>query len=170
MGVSKTYLFASRIVAAATPVFEEVIAVQRAGGEPAAIRTIFEEEHQDEAAIFGVARALDDAAKSVAFILAVDYPLVTTDLLQYLRDERKVPVWNGIVQPLCAVWRHEQLAAIGAAIASRRYDLQALIEQEIIPEPVLRARFSGEPLLNVNTPAELEAAERVHGKGFLPPR
>ena len=158
MGSSKTELFLARILAAATPVFDEVIAVQRAGGEPAGVRTIFEEEHEGDGAIFGVARALRDAGGD-AFLLAVDYPLITSALLRFLRDARRVPVWKGIRQPLCAVWTAAQLPRIEERIAAGRYDLQALIEQEIIPEPELRARFPGEPLLNVNTPEELEMAK-----------
>ena len=33
----------------------------------------------------------------------------------------------------------------------------------------LRARFAGEPLMNVNTPQELEEAERIYGR-FLASR
>jgi molybdopterin-guanine dinucleotide biosynthesis protein A len=162
MGSSKTELFLARIVAAASSVFDEVIAVQRAGGEAAPIRTIFEDAHEDDGAIFGVARALRDARQD-AFILAVDYPLVTANVLRFLRDERRVAVWNGRKQVLCAVWNASQLPRIEERIAARRYDLQALAEQEIIREPELRSRFSGEPLMNVNTPAELAAAEELYG-------
>ena len=44
-----------RVVAAASEAFETVIAVQRPGGESAAIPTIYEQAHEDEAPIFGVA-------------------------------------------------------------------------------------------------------------------
>jgi cyclic pyranopterin monophosphate synthase len=159
MGSSKTDLFLDRIIAAAAPVFDEVIAVQRSGGDQSAgTRTIFEEEHEGDGAIFGLARALRDA-QTDAFILAVDYPLVTSEVLRFIRDERGVPVWDGQQQPLCAVWSASQLPRIEERIAAGRYDLQALIEQEIIPEPELRARFPGEPLLNVNTPEELSMAK-----------
>ena len=162
MGLSKTALFLERIVAAARPVFDEVVAVQRFGGEAALIRTIFEEEHEGDGAIFGVARALRDADDE-AFLLAVDYPLITSDVLRFLRDERTVPEWNRRKQPLCAVWQAADLPRIEERIAARRYDLQPLAEQAIIAEAVLRARFPGEPLMNVNTPEELEAAERLYG-------
>jgi molybdopterin-guanine dinucleotide biosynthesis protein A len=162
MGISKTALFLERIVAAATPVFDGVIAVQRFGGEAAAIRTIFEEEHEGDGAIFGVARALRDADGD-AFLIAVDYPLISSDVLRFLRDERCVPEWNGRKQPLCAVWEAADLARIEQRIAARRYDLQPLAEQAMIAESVLRARFPGEPLMNVNTPEELEAAQRLYG-------
>jgi molybdopterin-guanine dinucleotide biosynthesis protein A len=162
MGVSKTALFLERIVAAARPVFDEVIAVQRCGGEVAAIRTIFEEPHEGDGAIFGVARALSDA-NGDAFLIAVDYPLVTSDVLRFLRDQRGVPEWNGQKQPLCAVWQPAALPRIEERIAARRYDLQPLAEQAIIAEALLRARFPGEPLMNVNTREELEAAEKLYG-------
>ncbi|HYK05451.1 MAG TPA: molybdenum cofactor guanylyltransferase [Thermoanaerobaculia bacterium] len=162
MGVSKAALFLERIVAAATPVFDDVIAVQRFGGEAAGMRTIFEEEHEGDGAIFGVARALRDATDD-AFLIGVDYPLITTAVLRFLRAERGVPEWNGRKQPLCAVWETAALPRIDERIAARRYDLQPLAEQAIIAESVLRARFPGEPLMNVNTPEELEAAERLYG-------
>ena len=89
MGASKVELFLHHIVAAARPVFDEVVAVDRAGGSQIpGIRTIFEEPHEGEAAVFGVVRALQDA-RGRAFLLAVDYPLVTGDVLRYLRDGLK---------------------------------------------------------------------------------
>ncbi len=163
MGASKTALFLPRILTAARPVFDEVVAVQRNGGAAAeGIRTIHEEAHDGDGAIFGLAASLRDA-KEHAFILAVDYPLVTSELLRFLADDGRVPRWNGHVQPLCAVWDPAALSRIEQRIASGLYDLQALIEQEIIPESMLRARFPGEPLMNVNTPEELEAAETLYG-------
>jgi molybdopterin-guanine dinucleotide biosynthesis protein A len=166
MRASKTDLFLERIAEAAKPLFEEVIAVQRYGGPQAHIRTIFEDEHDDEGAIFGVARALHDA-RADCFILAVDYPLITSDVLRFLRNRKGLPVWNGRAQPLCAVWPIEMLPVIEARIASRRFDLRGLREQEMIDESELRARFPGEPLANVNTPEELE---RLHEQGLLPSR
>ncbi len=163
MGRSKTELFLPRILTAARPLFEEVVAVQRFGGDAVdGVRTIFEEAHEGDGAIFGVARALGEAYAR-AFILAVDYPLITTDVLRFLADDGRVPVWNAQPQPLCAVWHSSLLPRIEERIASRRFDLQALRERDIIPEPVLRARFPGEPLLNVNTPEELMRAEKLNG-------
>lgn len=159
MGASKVELFLERVLAAAAPVFDEVIAVHRPDGEHLRIRTIFEERHEDEAAIFGVARALRDA-KEDCFLLAVDYPFITSDALRYLRDRAGVPVWNGVPQPLCAVWDAAALPRVEARIAARAYDLRGAIDREMIPEPELRARFHAEELLNVNTPEEWERGQR----------
>ena len=163
MGTSKRSMFLDRVVAAALPVFDELVAVERADGTKLpGLRTIFERAHVDEAPIFGVARALEDA-RGDAFLLAVDYPLVTPEVLAFLRDERRVPEWNGHPQPLCAVWSADARARVESAIATGRFDLRGVCEREMIGEAALRARFPGEPLLNVNTPEELQEAERSHG-------
>jgi molybdopterin-guanine dinucleotide biosynthesis protein A len=159
MGESKVELFLERIVAAARPVFDEVIAVQRPNIAMMNICTIFEEPHEHEAAIFGVARALRDA-NGKAFLLAVDYPLITSDVLRYLRDREGLPVWNDQPQPLCAVWDAALLPRLDERIAAHRFDLRTLGGQEMIAESELRARFPGEPLLNVNTPEEWQRAQR----------
>jgi molybdopterin-guanine dinucleotide biosynthesis protein A len=160
MGVSKTDLFLERIVAASSPVFEEIVAVQRSEAQPVAIRTIFEEPHAHDGAIFGVARALRDVEASgltQGFVLAVDYPMITADVLRHLRDRGGVPIWDGHPQMLCAVWEVRALPRIEERIARGQFDLHGLVDREMIPEDELRARFDGEPLRNVNTPVEWEA-------------
>jgi molybdopterin-guanine dinucleotide biosynthesis protein A len=167
MGQSKVDLFLDRIAAEARRVFDEVVAVDRPrdfpsaveGRAPQGVRLIFEDPHEEEGAIFGVQRALRDA-NAKAFLLAVDYPLITADVLRYLRDREGMPVWNGLPQPLCAVWDAQGLPGIEERIAARRFDLRTLGGQAIIPESELRARFPGEPLMNVNTPEEWDRAQR----------
>ena len=159
MGASKVELFLDRIVAAAAPVFDEVLAVQRAGGAVLPIRTICEEVHEGRAPVFGVIAALRHAAAK-CFILAVDYPLITSGVLRFLRDREGVPMWDGHPQPLCAVWDVSALPRLESRIGRREYDLRGAIHQDIIPETVLRERFGGEVLMNVNTPEEWERGQR----------
>lgn len=153
MGVSKTELFLDRVVAAAAPVFDDVFAVQRHGGDAATIPTIYEDAHEHDGAVFGVARALREVQEH-AFILAVDYPFLTSDVLRYLRDDGRVPVWDGRPQPLCATWSASALPRIEERIARGALDLHGLMNREMIPEEELRERFHGEPLRNVNSPEE----------------
>src|ERR1041385_2076503 len=72
-----------RVVAAASGAFDRVIAVQRPVGEAVEIETIFEEPHEDEAPIFGVAAAIRHA-NAKCFVIAVDYPLLTAEGLRDL--------------------------------------------------------------------------------------
>lgn len=172
MGQSKPELFLKRVVAAAQPVFDEVIAVQRPGGPAASIETIFETPHRDEGPIFGIARALLHAGGRRCAVVAVDYPLVTRELLQYLVKASAgammtVPVWGGRPQPLCGIYDPAILPLIRSRLAAGKRDVIGLIDEvpaKMIDEQTLRARFEGQPLLNVNTPAELEEAEALYGK------
>lgn len=161
MGESKAEMFLERVVAAAQSVFDTVTAIERIAGSEWRVRTLVEER---EGAIFAVLAALRDA-RSRCFLLAVDYPLVTPDVLRFLRDDGRVPEWNGRPQPLCAVWDAAWLPRIEGRVARGELDLRGAIETEIIAESELRARFAGEPLLNVNTPEDWERAQ-----GFLASR
>jgi molybdopterin-guanine dinucleotide biosynthesis protein A len=172
MGTSKVALFLDRIVAAARPLFDEVLAVHRPDGEPVPIRTIFELPHEGEGPLHGIARALADAPGRCV-IVAVDYPAITSELLAYLveRGSRSkapavVPVWHGHPQVLCAVYDPALLPLVEARIAAEEYDVRGLIAAagaEMIGEDELRSRFPGEPLFNVNTPEELREAEKLDG-------
>ena len=148
MGQSKAELFLDRVLAAARPVFDEVIVLDR--------------DREPRAPIFGVAEALRHARAS-CFILAVDYPLITSDVLRYLSASGAVPMWDGRPQYLCTVWNAALLPRVEERIAAGRFDLHGLLEQEIIDESEVRRRFGGEPLMNVNTPEELAEAERWYG-------
>ena len=166
--------FARIAIETARAVFSYVYAVQRAGGDALdGVETIFEPPHADAAPAFAVARAIEHAGEP-CFVMAIDYPLITSDVLRTLRDDffrsrapMLVPIWRGRPQMLCAGYSAEMLPLIRARIESKRFDLRGLIDEagaEVIAEDVLRARFEGEPLMNVNTPAELEEAESLYAR------
>lgn len=170
MGQSKADLFLGRVSAVARPVFDRVVAVERPDGEMRSIPTIFESPHDDDGPIFGVARALADAIER-CIILSVDLPLLTTAVLRDLRErfersnaEMLVPVWDGAPQVLCAGYSTKVLPLVERRIAAGRLSLRRLLDDadvQVVEEQVLRALFPGEPLMNVNTPADLSAAEKV---------
>ncbi|HLJ73857.1 MAG TPA: molybdenum cofactor guanylyltransferase [Thermoanaerobaculia bacterium] len=160
--------FLRRISTAAKPVFDDVIAVQRAGGRAAnGTTTIYEEPHELQAPVFGLWTALQNAGDR-CFVLAIDYPLITSEVLRYLASRASasaaamvVPQWNGKLQMLCAGYSPAILPRFAPRIAAGQLNLRGLTEDiEIIPENDLRERFTGEPLMNVNTAEELEEAAR----------
>lgn len=149
-----------RVVAAARGAFDRVIAVQRPGGDALAIETIHEEPHDDEAPIFGVAAAIRHA-NAKCFVIAVDYPLLSSDALRELAERFEssekamlVPVWNGVSQVLCAGYRPAILPEIDAGLAARKYDLQSLAAA------AERIEVSGDTWRSVNTIEELEEVRR----------
>ena len=159
--------FFDRAVSAARAVFDNVIAVQRPGGGKLHIETIEEAPHDDEAAVFGLLAALRHA-KATCFVLGVDYPLIDAGVLRFLRmrvDTSNanvvVPRWDGKLQMLCAGYSFDVEPLVTQHIARKQYDLHSLAQDaDIIEEAELRSRFGGEPLLNVNTPEELQSAMR----------
>ena len=165
MGEPKVPLFLPFVAAAARPVFDQIIAVQRANGSAAAeIETIFEEQHSEHAPAFGVARALQHA-NADCFILAVDYPLIRSEVLSYIQSHAGdliLPRWNDKLQVLCGVYRKAVRAILEERLAAGRYDLRGLGDRaRIIDEAELRARFAGEPLMNVNTREEWAEAKTL---------
>lgn len=165
MGRSKVELFGDRVASAARQAFDVLFAVHRPGGDAVTgIETLFEPPHDDEAPAFGLARALEHARER-CFVLAVDYPHVTADLLRFLRDRGTksdaaivMPRWEGELQTLCATYDAPRVAPIlTGRLAARRYDLRGLaasVPVEIIDEGELRAQFGEDVLKNVNTPEE----------------
>jgi molybdenum cofactor guanylyltransferase len=140
------------------------VAVQRYGMEPLSIDTIFEERHDGEAPVFGVIRALQDCRHGRCFILATDYPLITTPFLRDLRSRFEasgasllMPVWQNVPQPLCGGYSADILIAIERRIAENELDLRGLAS-EVRTELV---EVEGNALFNVNTPAEMEEVEKL---------
>lgn len=170
MGQSKADLFLERVAAAAGPVFDRIVAVERPDGERRNITTIFESPHDDDGPIFGIARALADAERR-CFVLAVDLPLISTAILSELSRrfeesdaEMLVPVWDGTPQVLCAGYSTKVLPLVERRIAAGRLSLRRLLDEavvQIVEEAELRQLFPGEPLMNVNTPFDLAAAEKM---------
>jgi molybdopterin-guanine dinucleotide biosynthesis protein A len=163
------------IVGIAWQAFPRVVAVQRPEGESLrGVETIFEPPHDSEAPIFGVLRALQHA-RARCFILAVDYPLITAEVLRFLRTRSEqstsamvVPVWSGLAQVLCAGYSFDLEPRIEQQISGGRLSLRSIAAgAEIIAEDDMRSRFPGEPLMNVNTPDDLQEAKRLYDQQGL---
>lgn len=162
MGRSKSDLFLGRIVEAAAPVFDRVIAVQRFGQPPASIETIFEDEHEGEAPIFGVIRALEHAQEK-CFVLATDLPLITTALLRELRTRfERVPFlvarWQGEIQPLCAGYPPALIPLMRQRVGEGKLDLRGLFDgsAEVV-------EVAGDELTNVNTMNDFSHLDETGG-------
>jgi molybdopterin-guanine dinucleotide biosynthesis protein A len=169
--------FLTRVCGAAREVFDDVLAVQRNDGDPLpGMTTLYEPPHEQAGAIFGVLRALRQT-RDRCFVLAIDYPLITAPLLSELRrrfDKQQepmlVPFWRGRAQLLCAGYSPSMIPLIEERIAAGRRDLRGLIEEapaRTVAEEELRSLFDGEPLMNVNTPEELQEAEQYERQRLL---
>jgi molybdopterin-guanine dinucleotide biosynthesis protein A len=118
----------------------------------------------------GLEAALSASSAEAVLVLGCDLPLLDEGLLTLVRDHRPaaeavVPRLGGRAQALHARYIRAVLPAVQAQLAANQLRLLALldaIETEFLDEAVLRsaARDGGlSGLTNVNTPADLAAAE-----------
>lgn len=165
--------FLERTVAVCERVFDETVAVQRfQQPNVTGVRTIFEDEHAHHAPIFGVIRALEDSG-SRAWVLAIDYPLLTPEALAYFAESFQradsdcwVPEWDGKQQMLCAGYSESLLSRFRYAVSAGNFSLRGAVEGSMLVSPSeqeLRARIAGEPLFNVNDEADYERALTMGG-------
>jgi len=129
-----------------------------------------EDVFQDCGPLGGIHAALRASPSELNLILAVDLPLVSTALLQYLITRAQsasgasatVPHAAGGWQPLCAVYRREFADAAESALRAGRYKIDELFDvvktQRIEEEELASAGFSPEIFRNLNTREEVEAA------------
>lgn len=163
--------FLQRVHRVASSVFEDVIAVTKAGRDAAGFPVIHEAETDVTAPILGLARACEHAGGEPFFALAVDYPLMTAELLSFLRGrfeasgaEIIAPRSGGKVHVLCAAYAPSIRPSLEDKIRRKEYRLQGLLDlhrAEII-EPAELGPF-GAALLNVNTNDDLAKARQSDG-------
>jgi molybdopterin-guanine dinucleotide biosynthesis protein A len=163
--------FADRVIAAASPTFEQVFVVTKKGRGQFPVPVIHEANDEIAAPIIGLDCALDHAAGEPCWILGVDYPLVTADVLSFLRErfessgaEIAVPEIAAKLHMLCAGYRATTAASVKAKIANGRLALKGLVDAHrtlVIAESEVVSRFGRGALMNVNTPEDLEEARRL---------
>lgn len=123
----------------------------------------------------GIHAALRHSSAQLNVMLAVDMPLVSTELLDFLATIAgqteavvTVPHMNLGFQPLCAVYRHGFLEVAERALRAGNYKIDATfptIPLRIIREPeLMEAGFSTQDFFNVNTHEDLHVAEGLHFK------
>jgi molybdopterin-guanine dinucleotide biosynthesis protein A len=135
----------------------------------------------------GIHAALKHTTTEWIFALAVDLPLVSSELVRFVAGACEanalavVPRVGGRLQPLCASYHRRLLPEVEHAITGDDLSVHRLLERvsagmmerqsitKIIEEKdIVRHGFLAEMLANVNTPEELERARaiasKLHGK------
>lgn len=166
--------FAERVIAAASAAFENVVVVTKKGRGLFSVPVVFERNEDVAAPIIGLECALEHAAGKPCWVLGVDYPLITSEALSYLRGRFEaseadiaVPEIGSKLHMLCAGYRVATVATVKAKIAAERYALKGLIDAHralIMPEDEVIEHCGRAALSNVNTPDDLEEARRLHGE------
>ena len=125
-------------------------------------------------ALRGLVSALQAAPAPSVFIAATDLPLLTPDLVTALlawpAADAVVPVDASGPHPLCALYRVEAVLPVARErLAAGELRLSGLLDAvetaRFGPEALAEVDPTGRALVNVNTPAELERAERGPAPG-----
>jgi molybdopterin-guanine dinucleotide biosynthesis protein A len=166
--------FFERVAAACAPVFEETVVVTKQGRGDFPLRTIHEANEDVAAPIIGLDRALEDAGGTPCWVLAVDYPLISSELLAWLRTrfegveaDMVVPWVGSKMHVLCAGYRPIIAASVKERIARGELQLKGLVGVHtalIVGEREILSRFKPFELTNVNTPADYDEIRRIHGE------
>lgn len=145
-------------------------------GDPAAAEwlpgvAVVPDRRPERGSLVGVHAALA-AADDFALVVAWDMPFVTPALLELIRDRAlrcgtaAIPEGPGGPEPMCAAYPRSAMTAAAAAIDAGDLKLSRFIGRLGAVEriPLAEIERLGDParlFLNVNTPADLERAERL---------
>ena len=116
----------------------------------------------------GIHAALRASQTDLNLMLAVDLPLISPELVQYLVTRARgtsatvtAASANGGWQPLCAVYRRQFADAAEQALQSGNYKIAPLFQpsrtQLVSEQELADAGFPADIFRNVNTPEELAA-------------
>jgi molybdopterin-guanine dinucleotide biosynthesis protein A len=120
----------------------------------------------------GIHAALTEARHDAVFVLACDTPYPTGSLVRYLFEvagdtDVVVPRTESGYHPLCAVYARRCLDTVAERLAAGRFKVADLFDEvrtRVVSAGEL-ARF-GDPrrlFANVNTPADYQGLEALHG-------
>jgi molybdenum cofactor guanylyltransferase len=131
---------------------------------------IIEDAKGDAGPMGGIVAALRASSSPHCLVVACDMPFLNVTLLEYLIDlaptaDLVVPEIDGITHQMHAVYAKSCLPHLEALLASGDYRMHALF-------PLVRTRYVGRngierfdrehrSLMNLNTPEDLAAAERI---------
>ena len=173
MGADKAFLnfggctLLERAITVLRPVCDVAIV-----GDPARFShygNVIEDAYPGRGPLAGIHAALTDSSAELNLVLAVDMPLVSTDLLAFLFASAAstsalvtVPHSARGFQPLCAVYRRPFAAVAEQALKAGQNRIDALFAHlpvRIIEESELEAAgFPDRLFVNLNTPEDLGAA------------
>jgi len=135
------------------------------------------DDHPGAGALAGLQTALRAALAERVLVLACDLPFVCVPLLEHLLQvapeaDAVLPRWHGELEPLHAVYRRTCLGPIEQALAEgrqRMISFHASVRVHVVDEKEIAAFDpQGLTFFNVNSPEELQTAERLLAAGGPP--
>lgn len=137
----------------------------------AAYGPVIEDIYRNCGPLSGIHAALSSTATELNLILAVDLPLLSSELLQFLLAiaescdaQVTVPKVGLHYEPLCAVYRKSFFSPCEAALRSGNYKIDALYGsvpvRAVTGDELAANGFPAEMFRNINTPLDWQEAKR----------
>jgi molybdopterin-guanine dinucleotide biosynthesis protein A len=149
------------------PRFDDIVVVAAPGQElPETSARVLRDEAPGRGPVAGLAVGLREVMHPLAFVTAVDAPLLQLGIVDLLLRETRgadaaVPEWEGMVHPLCAVYRRSKVLSVFEEQLRRGKlrvkDVLLLVKPRILSAPVVRAVDpEGLSFITMNFPDEYE--------------
>jgi molybdopterin-guanine dinucleotide biosynthesis protein A len=137
----------------------------------AAFGAVIEDIYRDHGPLGGIHAALSSTTTGLNLMLAVDSPLIEAQFLQFMIGLARgtdavatLPRADGLLQPLCAVYRREFLQPAEQALQAGRNKIDTLFStvstRVIENDELVRVGFSAAMFRNLNTPEEWKEEQR----------
>lgn len=180
MGRDKAFLplgtetLLSRVIFLAGSITPEVRIVGDAG-KFAAFGVVVPDVYRNRGPLAGIHAALRSTQTELNLVLAVDTPLISRCLLEFLLSKARrsgavvtVPRTHGHLHPLCAVYRRAFGAPCEQALDAQRNRIDALFPDVrttvIDEEELLQNGFPAQMFRNLNTPEDFAEAQRLQAE------
>ncbi|HID36156.1 MAG TPA: molybdenum cofactor guanylyltransferase [Ghiorsea sp.] len=159
----------ARAIANLQPLFEDIIISVREPIKDVGLPQLCD-VGQDRAPMMGIYRTLDEVKTNWVFVVAVDMPFVSADLVKGLANKRGnhqlvAPMFDGHVQPLFAYYAKGCLPVMQQQISDNQRSLRRLIERmdSLIVQKDELETFDAKLLsfLDLDSQHELEYAENL---------
>jgi molybdopterin-guanine dinucleotide biosynthesis protein A len=159
----------ARVLERLAPLFEERVVVRAPGQVLPEVEARFvEDEEPGQGPVAGLAAGLSAISRPLAFVTSCDAPFINPRVVAYLVELCQpphavtVPIWEGRLQPLHAVYRADNAAILRRLLAEGRrrpVDLYQVAPTLEVPEEEIRALDpEGLTFMNTNTPEDWERA------------
>jgi molybdopterin-guanine dinucleotide biosynthesis protein A len=188
MGRSKALLpfdgepLIAHIVRSLKDIFADVVVVLAPGQQITSLPvTLVRDGVAYQGPVSGIYHGLNAAESEVSLVGSCDIPFLNLSLISYLFSQIRdhdvvVPYWEGRYQPLFAIYRKSVTPYLDAQL--ERGELRPIFlfdkvrTRKIDEEGIRRFDPEGLSFLNMNTPADYEAAlqrwRRLHGMSIAP--
>ncbi len=156
--------FICRLLRTLRPLFDTLFIVTNAPERYAGLDAVLvRDEKEGFGPLMGLYSGLKASGSEHTFVTGVDAPLLKAALVRYLKGnaggwDALVPLWQGLPEPLCAVYSRSCLGAISESLEARRVvSFYPRVRVRFVEEAVIRGLDArGRSFLNANTPEDLE--------------